>query len=228
VKQDNLHKFNKDAATQNPPRPASDAVARILAAAETLFSEHGFEAVSMNSIAERAGVSKANIFHHFSSKQALYVAVVRAACQDSIERLQHLGSEAGPFPERLAQFVRNQLGDMLEREQIHRLIKRELLRDGERQGRELAEQVWGDGFGRFVGILRAAQTRGELRADVDPAMVATMLIAANAFFFDGRDVMRHLPGITFAADPDAYTRMATEIILRGILNPSDNKKTPDR
>ena len=224
MKQENLHNFNPDTGSS---RPASDAVTRILAAAEALFSEHGFAAVSMNAIAERANVSKANIFHHFSSKQALYIAVVRAACQDSILQLQHLGNETGPFPERLAHFVRNLLDDMLEREQVHRLIKRELLRDGERQGRDLAEQVWGDGFGRFVTILRAAQTRGELRADIDPAMVATMFIAANVFFVDSRHVLPHLPDVRFGADPAAFSTMAADIVLRGILKTSDNNKTPD-
>ncbi len=70
------------------PPQQSETVARILAAAEELFSRRGFDAVSMNEIAEAAGVSKANIFHHFESKNALYLAVVRNACSDSVERLQ--------------------------------------------------------------------------------------------------------------------------------------------
>lgn len=223
------HTVRSDKSSHQEPSPAArggEAVARILAAAETLFAERGFDAVSMSDIAERADVSKANIFHHFSSKMALYIAVVRAACQDSMTRLQNLGVETGPFVERLADFVHRQLEDMLEHEQIHRLIKRELLRDGETQGRELAEQVWGDSFGRFVAILRAAQARGELRPDVDPAMAVTLLIGSNVFFVDSRQVLKHLPDITFAGDPAAYARMTTDIVLRGILtNPDKSEKT---
>lgn len=227
-----MHKHSprsdKSSQSAEPSQPVrgGDAAARILATAEKLFAERGFDAVSVNDIAEQADVSKANIFHHFSSKMALYLAVVRAACQDSLMRLQNLGTETGPFAARLENFVQRQLEDMLEREQVHRLIKRELLRDGERQGRELAEQVWGDGFGRFVAFIRAAQARGELRADFDPAMVATLLIGANVFFVDSRQVLPHFPDITFAGDPAAYTRMAIDIVLRGILaNPDNSKKT---
>ena len=43
-------------------RAGTEAVSRILAAAEELFARQGFDVVSMNAIAEAASVSKANIF----------------------------------------------------------------------------------------------------------------------------------------------------------------------
>lgn len=214
--------MTSDPATTTPVRPGSDTTARILAAAEALFAEHGFEAVSMNAIAERAGVSKANIFHHFSSKQTLYIEVLRAACRDSAERLQSLSGDTEPFTARLAAFVRDQLAGMIEHGQIHRLIQRELLNDGERRGRELAEKVFGDNFARFVGILRAGQSRGELRADLDPALLATLFIGANVFFFEAREVLRHLPDVTFAHDPRRYSQMLTDLLLHGILAPPNH------
>ena len=64
--------------TRIPARP--DAIERILEAAESLFSERGFDAVSMSDIAAAAGVCKANVFHHFTSKNELYIAVLRNAC----------------------------------------------------------------------------------------------------------------------------------------------------
>ncbi|HWR87919.1 MAG TPA: helix-turn-helix domain-containing protein, partial [Acidiferrobacterales bacterium] len=80
------------AAPQSTRLPAStDAVDRILVVAETLFAEHGFDAVSMNAIAEAAGVSKANVFHHFTCKNDLYIAVLRNACRDSTQHLDDLG-----------------------------------------------------------------------------------------------------------------------------------------
>jgi AcrR family transcriptional regulator len=41
------------------------------------FAAHGFHAVSMDEIAERAGISKPMLYHYFGSKQGLYVAFVR-------------------------------------------------------------------------------------------------------------------------------------------------------
>jgi TetR/AcrR family transcriptional regulator len=204
-----------------PTEPQSvshtDAVGRILTAAEALFAEHGFDAVSMNAIAERAGVSKANVFHHFNSKQQLYLAVIRAACHDASQRLDDLGNDEAPMAARFEGFARAHLTNLLEHERVARLTLRELLGDNPHQSQDLAEQVYGDKFARFVAILKAGQAAGELRADIDPAAVATLLIGANVFFFEAREVLRHFPDVRFAGHPDRYSALLTDILLRGIL-----------
>lgn len=201
-------------------RPGSETVARILAAAEELFSRRGFDATSMNDIAEAAGVSKANIFHHFESKNALYLAVVRNACSDSVERLQQLQREDGATPERLSDFAANHLKNMLEHDRVSRLILREIVgEEGARRAQELAEKVFGENFASLVDIVRAGQRRGELRADLDPAMVATLLIGANVFFFESQEVLRHFKDVDFARDPQRYSGMLMDILLAGIRAP---------
>src|SRR3989304_9442427 len=100
--------------TTTSTRAGSDTIARILAAAEALFAEHGFDAASMSAIAERAGVSKANIFHHFSSKNALYRAVLRHAIREVPRQLKHMSSHSGAVSADLAQFARGHLSSILE------------------------------------------------------------------------------------------------------------------
>jgi len=51
----------------------------ILEAAETLFAEKGFDAVSMSAIARLANTSKPNIYHHFKNKNELYLARTRGS-----------------------------------------------------------------------------------------------------------------------------------------------------
>jgi len=197
-----------------------DAVERILAAAETLFAEHGFDAVSMSAIGEAAGVCKANVFHHFTTKNDLYLAVLRNACRDAVQHLDELSNEEAPLTARLPQFAHAHLASLLEHGQMTRLMLRELLSDNPRQGKELAEKVYGEKFSRFVAILRTGQQTGELRADIDPAMVATMLIGANVFFFETREVLRHFPDVRFTQQPEHYSTMLADILLHGILPPS--------
>ncbi len=203
--------------TLKPISVSGDGSERILVAAEELFAEHGFDAVSINAIAAHAGVSKANVFHHFSSKEALYIAVLREACRDSAENLDHLQHDHRPFPERLADFAREHLNHILERHKVTRLIQREMLYNHPGRAQDMAEKVFGDKFQRLVQILRDGQARGELRTDVDPAMVATLLIGANVFFFQARALLQHFPDVTFATDPDRYSRMTIDMLLHGIL-----------
>jgi TetR/AcrR family transcriptional regulator len=203
--------------------PGTDAMARILTVAETLFARQGFDAVSMNDIAEAAEVSKANVFHHFTSKKDLYLAVVRRACEDASAHLDDLGTDEAPLADRLGAFATAHLQSLLRHEPVTRLILRELLGGNPRAGQDLAEQVYGEKFARFVGILRAGQEAGTLRADIDPAMVATLILGANVFFFESREVLRHFPEATFVRDPADYSRKLTDILLHGIL--SSHEKT---
>ena len=210
------------------PAGGGESVERILATAERLFAEHGFDAVSMHSIAEQAGVSKANIFHHFTSKNELYIAVLRHACRDAGQHLDDLGSDDTPLAERLGKFAHAHLASLLEHGQAMRLSLRELLNDDSRQSQELAEKVYGEKFARVVAILRAGQEAGELRADVDPAMVATVLLGANVFFFEARNVLRHLPEVGFSEQPERYSTMLTDLLLHGIRPASQSEKSKKR
>ncbi len=54
----------------------------ILQAARALFLEHGLAVVSMNAIAESAGVSKVTVYSHFADKDTLFRAVLDAETRD--------------------------------------------------------------------------------------------------------------------------------------------------
>jgi AcrR family transcriptional regulator len=53
------------------PAPASGTRVRALKTALELFSRDGYDAVSMRQIAEELGVTKAALYHHFSSKEEI-------------------------------------------------------------------------------------------------------------------------------------------------------------
>ena len=57
-------------------RPGSESLRRILEAAARLIYQHGFEATSMQAIAEACGLTKAGLYHHVRTKEALLVAIM--------------------------------------------------------------------------------------------------------------------------------------------------------
>lgn len=214
-----------DAAFQDDGH--SEGACRILTAAEGLFAEHGFDAVSMSMIAQQAGISKANIYHHFKTKSDLYLAVLVQACRASGGGLlDTLSAGQGTLRRDLEGFASAHLQALLANEGFSRLILRELLEDGPRRGKELAQQGFGEKFGRIVAILRDRQARGELRTDLHIPMLAMLLIGANVFFFEARDLFRHYVDIDFADDPVRYTGMLVDIMLRGILPVGDDERSP--
>ena len=65
-----------------PGRPKDlEKRAAILAAAKRLFPMSGFEGTSMDAIAAEAGVSKLTVYSHFTDKETLFVAAIRARCR---------------------------------------------------------------------------------------------------------------------------------------------------
>jgi len=59
--------------------PRAERERQMIAVAEEIFAERGYQASSMDEIAERVGVSKPMIYEYFGSKEGLLVACIRAA-----------------------------------------------------------------------------------------------------------------------------------------------------
>ncbi|WP_298244701.1 TetR/AcrR family transcriptional regulator [uncultured Bradyrhizobium sp.] len=63
-------------------RPANEALAQtIVDAARELFVELGFQATTLDKVAQRAKISKLSIYRHFENKEALFGAAMAAGCQ---------------------------------------------------------------------------------------------------------------------------------------------------
>lgn len=71
----------------------------ILEAALECFVEHGYHGTTIRTVAARAGLSVPGLYHHYPSKQALLVSIVRRAMEDLHERSQAAVREAGPSVE---------------------------------------------------------------------------------------------------------------------------------
>src|SRR3954452_7464498 len=73
----------------------------ILAEATRLFAERGYEGASMGDLAERVGLRKASLFHHFPSKDVLYATVLTELMEHVKVAIVSAASAQGTFAERL-------------------------------------------------------------------------------------------------------------------------------
>ena len=69
---------------------------RILDAAGELFGSHGIDAVGVDAIMHRAGLTHGGFFSHFASKEALVAEVSAAALARSAARWERICQEAEP------------------------------------------------------------------------------------------------------------------------------------
>lgn len=69
-------------------RPANEALGQtILDAASELFVELGFQATTLDKVAQRAKISKLSIYRHFENKEALFSAAMAAGCHGFAQAL---------------------------------------------------------------------------------------------------------------------------------------------
>lgn len=56
--------------------------AQLLEVGARLFTEHGYDGVSMSEVARAAGISKGLLYHYFPGKRAFFVATLEAAADE--------------------------------------------------------------------------------------------------------------------------------------------------
>ncbi|MET0976103.1 MAG: TetR/AcrR family transcriptional regulator [Leifsonia sp.] len=152
-------------------RPGYDR-AGILEVAVAAFIEFGYDATSMGVLADRLGISKSAIYHHFASKEEMLDRALSEAL-DGLEGV--LASEAaatGSASDRLAAVLRGAVLVLVDRLPYVTLLLRVrgntvVERDALTRRREFDRAV--------TALVRAAGDEGTLRSDVDPRVVELLL-----------------------------------------------------
>lgn len=80
--------------------------ARIVAEADRLFYEQGYEHTSFAAIADAVGISRGNFYHHFKSKDEILDAVIEARMADTGQMLERWTSQSDAPLQRIGSFVR--------------------------------------------------------------------------------------------------------------------------
>jgi len=73
--------------------------AAILSAGLKVFSQYGFRGSTLDQIAEESGLSKPNMLYYFSSKSAIYVALLTQLLEDWLEPIHQIDQSGDPVEE---------------------------------------------------------------------------------------------------------------------------------
>jgi len=81
---------------RGPRLAASARRAQLVEVGRTVFAQRGFEAASVEEIAERAGITKPIVYEHFGGKEGLYAVVVDREIEHIVERIVTAISAGSP------------------------------------------------------------------------------------------------------------------------------------
>ena len=104
---------------------------RILDAALELLSEHGYEGMSLQRVADRVGLHKSSLFHHFRSKEELANEVYRGLAERLMKRIEPLLAEDPPRLDSLLAVIDAAADHFAEEPAAARLLMRLMVTTGE-------------------------------------------------------------------------------------------------
>ncbi len=182
------------------PRPTTVRSRReeILDEATQLFAERGYEGTSMADLAERVGLRKASLFHHFASKEVLYAAVLAQLVERVGQTILTGTIGPGSFEERLDRIADAITAVLGEQPFAARLLIREVMDWGPVARDHLSGQILAV-LAASEAFVRSGQEEGAF-AKLDPKQVVVTLVGIHFMPFAIGHIVKGFIGID-PADP---------------------------
>jgi AcrR family transcriptional regulator len=179
--------------------------AQVLDAALALFSHQGYRATSVREIAEKAGVSTGNVYHHFKDKEAIFLDLLDVywrAIEDPDFPINK-ALRTGSFPENLEAIGLAARESVALYRPYVTLIYVDVVEFEGSHIRKFYVEMAGR-FERFVELHRdEIKLEGKLRPEVQPA---------SAVMFAFRTFLNHFAVELVFGVPDHYGKSTDEVV----------------
>ena len=186
----------------------SDRMQSILDTGTALFAEKGYDATSMRDIAAAAGVSKALLYHHFTSKEDIYARIAFSATQNLNTYVEDRIPADGTAAEKLRAFMVAAAQFFTDHRAAWVAASNAFWSDPDRHRMEqrLARRRAFEGMVRT--IVRDGVESGEFN-DVDPAMTGRLVLSGINWMHRWHDPDKELT-------PAEIVNQYADILLSGL------------
>ncbi|MDF1763471.1 MAG: TetR family transcriptional regulator C-terminal domain-containing protein, partial [Oleibacter sp.] len=153
----------------------------ILSAAEQEFGLHGFKGTSMQDIADRAGIAKANIHYYFKNKENLYKALLENIISLWNEELADITADSDPAWV-LKRFIRSKVRLSYTHPNGSRIFAMEIIQGAPHLKEHISHtmRIW---VKSKSDIFQSWIDQGKMRA-VDPVHLIFMIWATTQHYAD--------------------------------------------
>ncbi len=145
---------------------------RVLEVAVQLFNEQGYDATSVADLAQRLGLTKSALYHHFASKEELLSVALDQALGGLEAVLAEPAAQRGAALDRLRHVIRSATDVLVSQLPSVTLLLRvrgnSPVEQSALERRRLFDQ-------RVTRLVAEAQREGDVRSDVDAAVVSRLI-----------------------------------------------------
>ncbi len=136
---------------------------RILEVAEQLFTEHGYQGVSIRKIADACGVTNAALYYHFDNKEALFTEVIKQHAARLGARMRQAGQSQGSYQERVGNMALEYMALTSNRRSLFYLLRHKAKDLSNEKTRDRFGHVFSNMLGPIEEVLQEAIAAGELK-----------------------------------------------------------------
>lgn len=148
----------------------------LLEVAEQLFTEHGYQAVSIRDIAQASGVTNAALYYHFSSKEALFDEVINHHTKTIAQRMEQAGAQQDNVRAKLFAILDEYAKLVSERRSLLFSLRRNSDEVSQEQVKNQHAQLVHHMLTPLENTLQMATDQGDLREIPDDYSPASLLL----------------------------------------------------
>ena len=148
---------------------------KILDAAIDVFGEVGYSAAAWGTIIERTGMTKGALYHHFDSKESLASAIIEEGSDTVLAAFRNVCGPSSPGLENMIHGTFT-VANVLRWDKTARVA--EQLTSALSGFNEAAARYFASRVELMAEQARRASAEGDLRPDLDPAMVSESIVGA--------------------------------------------------
>jgi TetR/AcrR family transcriptional repressor of mexJK operon len=202
-----------DSTSSPESSPQSSSRQRIVDIARRLFIEDGYLGVSMQQIADIAGLRKASLYHHFRSKESLFADVMAELMDRILRDFATVDLDDAPLEEQLRQIALINYRQF-DQPEIHRLAMDFFKHVPESEHTEVHERLRSM-QAVLSDIFERAIERGEMRP-INPHYAATL------FFHMMMALAHQEPEFETVPPPpaDEAAALVIDVLLHGLAGKS--------
>lgn len=145
--------------------------ARILAAAEELFAERGYDATSVQEVVARAGVTKGALYHYFVAKDDLLFEIYRALLREQLAGLDRILAAGAEPPAALRAIIEDLVVTTATHARAAAVFSREVSRVDQQRWQEL-QADWRRYQDAVRSLVRDAQHTGAFAQTASPEVIS--------------------------------------------------------
>ncbi len=148
---------------------------KILRAAREAFAERGYDGVSVDEIARRAGVKKALIYYYFPSKEVLFEEVWNQAIDELEDHLFREVSNESGYMRKIKRFLRAYINFVTSKKVLSRVIEMERASVMKEERWKPLKERYDSFLSKVANLIEEGKKYNAIYDDIDPIAAADLI-----------------------------------------------------